>query len=86
MARPTNKQIDMKKDEWVVCIHHRFANFTKGKKYQLISDANGSTLDILNDKGERARPSLFGYENCTIITYFMTIQHIRQEKLKQLGI
>jgi len=76
----------MKKGDWVVCVHHRFANFTKGKKYQLISDSHGSTLDILNDKGERGRPSLYGYESGTIINYFMSIKDIREKKLNQLGI
>lgn len=74
----------MKKGEWVVCDHHRFANFTKGKKYQLINDTHGSTLDILNDKGERGWPSLYGYESGKIITYFMTIQDIREKKLNQI--
>ena len=76
----------MKKGEWVVCVHHRFANFTKGNKYQLTSDSTGSTLDILNDRGERGWPSLYGYESGKIITYFMTIQDAREKKLKQLGI
>jgi hypothetical protein len=76
----------MKKGEWVVCIDDRFASFTKGNKYQLTSDSHGSTLDILNDQGERARPSLYGYESGKIITYFMTIQNIREQKLEQLGI
>ena len=80
----------MKKGEWVVCDHHRFANFTKGKKYQLINDTSpdsftfGSTLDILNDKGERGWPSLYGYESGKIINYFMTIQDIREKKLNQI--
>jgi hypothetical protein len=74
----------MKKGDWVVCVHHRFANFTKGKKYQLISDSYGSTLDILNDKGERGRPSLNGYESGKAITYFMTIQDIREKKLNEI--
>lgn len=76
----------MKKGDWVVCIHHRFANFTKGKKYQLNSDSPGSTLDILNDHGARAWPSLDGYENGKRIIYFDTEQNIRDMKLKQLGI
>ena len=75
----------MKKGEWVVCVHHRFPNFTKGKKYQLLSDSTASTLDILNDKGERGWPSLYGYESGKIIIYFMTIQDAREKKLKQLG-
>ena len=75
----------MKKGYWIVCVHHRFANFTKGKKYQLLSDLTGSTLDILNDKGERGWPSLYGYESGKIIIYFMTIQDAREKKLKQLG-
>jgi hypothetical protein len=74
----------MKKGDWVVCVHHRFTNFTKGNKYQLISDSNGSTLDILNDQGERGRPSLNGYESGKIITYFMSIQDIREKKLNQI--
>lgn len=74
----------MKKGDWVVCVHHRFTNFTKGNKYQLISDSHGSTLDILNDKGERGRPSLYGYESGTIINYFMSIQDIREKKLNQI--
>ena len=75
----------MKKGEWVVCVHHRFPNFTKGKKYQLLSDSTASTLDILNDKGERGWPSLYGYESGKIIIYFMTIQDAREKKLEQLG-
>lgn len=75
----------MKKGEWVVCVHHRFANFTKGKKYQLLSDSTASTLDILNDLGGRGHPSLYGYESGKKIIYFMTIQDAREKKLKQLG-
>jgi hypothetical protein len=77
----------MKKGDWVVCVHHRFANFTKGKKYQLISDSPLSTLDIVNDKGERGFPSLYGYENDgKRVIYFDTEQNIRDIKLKLLGI
>lgn len=70
----------MKKGDWVVCVHHRFANFTKGKKYQLQSDKNGSILDIINDNGERGYPSYYGVEG------FMSIEDVRERKLKQLGI
>jgi hypothetical protein len=73
----------MKKGEWLVCVTDDFKSFTKGKKYQLISDSHGSTLDILNE-GERGLPSLYGYENCTIIKYFMSIQDIREKKLNQI--
>ena len=76
----------MKKGDWVVCVHHRFANFTKGKKYQLISDSPLSTLDILNDHGGRAWPSLDGYESGKKVIYFDTEQNIRDIKLKLLGI
>ena len=75
----------MKKGEWVVCVDDRFANFTKGNKYQLLSDSTASTLDILNDLGERGHPSLYGYEIGKKIMYFMTIQDAREKKLKQLG-
>ena len=74
----------MKKGDWVVCVHHRFANFTKGKKYQLFSDLTGFNLDILNDRGVRGWPSLYGYESGKIITYFDTEQNIREQKLNQL--
>jgi hypothetical protein len=77
----------MKKGDWIVCVHHRFANFTKGKKYQLNSDLNYSTLDIVNDLGETGWPSLYGYESGgKRVNYFDTEQNIRDEKLKQLGI
>jgi hypothetical protein len=76
----------MKKGDWVVCVHHRFANFTKGKKYQLNSDLNYSTLDIVNDKGDRGWPSLYGYESDKRVIYFDTEQNIRDIKLKLLGI
>jgi hypothetical protein len=77
----------MKKGDWVVCVHHRFANFTKGKKYQLNSDLNYSTLDIVNDKGDRGWPSLYGYESGgKRVIYFDTEQNIRDIKLKLLGI
>ena len=74
----------MKKGDWVVCVHHRFANFTKGKKYQLFSDLDGSTLDIQNDNGQRSWPSIDGYESGKRIIYFDTEQNIREQKLKQL--
>lgn len=76
----------MKEGDWLVCVHHRFANFTKGKKYQLISGSTSSTLHILNDKGEMGKPSLYGWESGKKIMYFMTIQDIRENKLEQLGI
>lgn len=77
----------MKKGDWVVCVHHRFANFTKGKKYQLNSDLNYSTLDIVNDHGDTSWPSLYGYETSgKRIIYFDTEQNIRDIKLKLLGI
>ena len=75
----------MKKGDWIVCVHHRFANFTKDQKYQLLSDSTASTLDILNDLGERGHPSLYGYEMGKKIIYFMTIQDAREKKLEQLG-
>lgn len=76
----------MKKGDWVVCVHHRFANFTKGKKYQLLSDSNSSTLDIESDKGERGYPSLYGFEGDKFITYFDNIENVRNIKLEKLGI
>ena len=83
----------MKKGDWVVCVHHRFANFTKGKKYQLQSDKNGSILDIINDNGERGHPSYYGIEGTKgypaedkVIFYFMSIEDVRDKKLNQLGI
>lgn len=74
----------MKKGDWIVCVHHRFANFTKGKKYQLFSDLTGSTLDIQNDNGQRSWPSIYGYESGKKIIYFMTIQDIRDKKLNEI--
>lgn len=75
----------MKRGDWIVCVHHRFTNFTKGKKYQLIGDSLLSTLHILNDNGKRTQPSLYGWESGKKIIYFMTIQDAREKKLKQLG-
>jgi hypothetical protein len=74
----------MKKDDWVVCVHHRFANYTKGKKYQLLKDTNGSVLDIINDIGERGYPSSYGFESEKLITYFDTIENIREEKINSI--
>lgn len=76
----------MKKGDWVVCVHHRFADFTKDKKYQLLSDSNGSTLDIESDKGQRGYPSLYGFEGDKFINYFDNIENVRNIKLKKLGI
>jgi hypothetical protein len=85
----------MKKDDWIVCVHHRFANYTKGKKYQLLKDVNGSVLDIINDIGERGYPSSYGFESEKLkigedffktikITYFDTIENIREEKINSI--
>ncbi len=74
----------MKRGDWIVCVHHRFTNFTKGNKYQLLSDLTGSTLDILDDLGGRGYPSLYGYEMGKRIIYFRTIQDIREKKLNQI--
>jgi hypothetical protein len=76
----------MNKGDWVVCVHHRFGNFTKGKKYQLLSDSNSSTLDIESDKGERGYTSLYGFEGDKFITYFDSIENVRNIKLEKLGI
>ena len=74
----------MKKGDWIVCVHHRFANYTKGKNYQLLKDSNGSVLDIINDIGERGYPSLYGFEGKNLITYFDTIENIREEKINSI--
>lgn len=74
----------MKKGDWIVCVHHRFANYTKGKKYQLRKDVNGSVLDIINDIGERGYPSSYGFEGEKLITYFDTIENIREEKINSI--
>jgi hypothetical protein len=76
----------MKKGDWVVYVHHGFANFSKGKKYQLQNSLPGSILCILNDNGDKAWPSLDGYEGSKRVIYFDTEQNIREEKIKQLGI
>jgi hypothetical protein len=74
----------MKKGEWLVCVTDDFKSFTKGKKYQLLKDVNGTVLEIENDRGYRARPSLNGYDSGKIITYFMSIKDIREKKLNQI--
>ena len=74
------------KGECVVCVFDRFANYTKGKMYQIVEDTYGSFLIILNDKGEKGSPSAYGYESDKFITYFDKVENIREEKLKQLGI
>jgi hypothetical protein len=74
----------MKKGDWVICVHHRFTNYTKGKKYQLLKDINGSVLDIINDIGERGYPSSYCFESEKLITYFDTIENIREEKINQI--
>jgi len=74
----------MKAGDWVICVHHRFANYTKGKKYQLLSDRNGSIIDIINDIGERGYPSYYGFECEKFIKYFDTIENIREEKINQI--
>lgn len=74
----------MKKGDWVVCVHHRFANFTKGKKYQLQSDKNGSILDIINDNGERGHPSYYGIEGTKGYPADTHKKETRDIKLKQL--
>ena len=74
----------MKKGEWLVCVTDDFKSFTKGKKYQLLKDVNGTVLEIENDRGYRARPSLNGYDSGKIIIYFMSIKDIREKKLNQI--
>ncbi len=80
----------MKEGDWIVCVHHRFANYTKGKKYQLLSDKNGTTLDIRNDIGERGYPSYYGIEGTKgfpddrVVFYFNTIENIREEKINSI--
>lgn len=86
MSKFYMKSEKWEKGEWVVCVHHRFVNYTKGKMYQLLEDADGSLINILNDKGERGYPSTYGYEVDKLITYFDKLENIREEKLKQLEI
>lgn len=74
----------MKAGDWVICVHHRFSNYTKGKKYQLLSDKNGSIIDIINDIGERGYPSYYGFECEKLIKYFDKIENIREEKINQI--
>jgi hypothetical protein len=74
----------MKKGDWVVCVTDDFKSYTKGKKYQLLKDVNGTVLEIENDRGYRARPSLNGYDSGKRIIYFDTKQNIREQKLNQL--
>jgi hypothetical protein len=74
----------MKKGDWIICVHHRFANYTKGKKYQIESDTNGTVLDIINDIGERGYPCSYGFEGEKLINYFDTIENIREEKINSI--
>ena len=76
----------MKKGDWVVCVHHRFGNFTKGKKYQLIEDVRPKSIEVTNDLGNQAFTSLYGYELGKKVYYFMSIEDVREKKLNQLGI
>ena len=72
------------KGDWVVCVHHRFSNYTKGKKYQLVSDRNGSILEIVNDYDDIGYPSVYGFECGELIIYFNTIENIREEKINSI--
>lgn len=77
----------MKKGDWVVCVHHRFANFTKGKKYQLIEDVyRPESIEVTNDLGNKGFTSLYGYEVGKKVYYFRSIEDVREKKLNQLGI
>ena len=39
----------MKKGDWLVCVTDDFKSYTKGKKYQLLRDVNGTVLEIENE-------------------------------------
>ena len=62
----------MKNSDWLVCVHHRFGDYTKGKKYKIIGYPQGFPI-VYNDKGEQSVPNLSGYECGKLVTYFDTI-------------
>lgn len=71
------------KDIIVICLTHRFSNFTKGKKY-LVEYWSHNSYHIINDNGIPAYPSLTGWDCGKQITYFDTVENVREEKLKIL--
>lgn len=74
----------MKKGDWIVCVTDRFSNYTKGKIYKLVSDRNGSILEIINDHDDIGYPSVYGFEVEKLINYFDTIENIREQKINSI--
>lgn len=76
----------MEKGDWVVCVHHRFANFSKGKKYLIEDIYRAEYIEVTNDLGNKGFTSLYGYDLGKKVYYFMSIEDVREKKINQLGI
>ena len=72
------------KGDLLVCVTDRFSNYTKGKIYKLVSDRNGSILEIINDHDDIGYPSVYGFECEKLINYFDTIENIREQKINSI--
>ena len=72
------------KGDLLVCVTDRFSNSTKGKIYKLVSDRNGSILEIINDHDDIGYPSVYGFECEKLINYFDTIENIREQKINSI--
>lgn len=89
----------MKKGDWIFCVTDEFAFYTKGKKYQLLKDVNGTVLEIVNDKGQVEHPSYYGVREVIDnykfterrfgarthkVYYFISIEEWREDRINQI--
>lgn len=85
---------NMKKGDWLVCVTDEFVSFTKGNKYQLLRDANGTVLELLGDTGHSETPVIYGVrrvrenlqspEFLERVYYFMPIEDYRDKIINEI--